>query len=1500
MKTISLALSLIFAVQTFAAIRTITTVGNTFSPDSTVIRFGDTVQFTNMVGHNAVEVSAATWNANGTTPLAGGFSTVVSGNTITGLSVGLHYYICTPNAALGMKGRIWVLPRNGDLVDCSELFISEYIEGSGNNKSIEIFNPGPSARSLTGYSLVLYSNGSMVGSTYNLAGTINPNATYVVSNSGSALTILSVTNATNNTAINFNGNDAIALVKNNTILDVVGEIGVNPGVYWIVGVSDSTKDMVLVRKSAYKKGNTNWANSAANEWIGYNKDTFSYLGNHTMNPCIFPTIRFVKRTDTVSENAGTVLYQLSISNFSTSVASSVQVVFSGGTGNAADHTYTTQTITFPANSGTNQTLSIPIVDDNLIESMETLDFSIRNPSAGAAIGGDSVLTISIRDNDTLKVNFMGSLVSGKENSSSLGLPVKLSHLSPNPTTITFGVKAGTPTATLGTDFSFTPNTLVIPANDTTTKLFNVGIINDLNIEGTENAQIEITNINNNGAIGNNNFIDIAIEDDDTLRAVFVINADNFSENIGLASVGVRLTAFSPNPTSVSTNIPTGTATAMVDYTPVISTVNFGINDTATKYFTANIVDDILNEGSETIVLSMNATNGAITAGQLFTGTIIDNDNNPELAFNTTASGVNENAGTHQFQVKLKNKSPNATSASIQAFGGSASGSDFNINVGTVNFPANDSLPKTVSLNIANDIFIEGNETIQFRLINLTNNSFVGSDSIHTVTIFDNDTLKAIFNATASSVDEISGKARIGVSLNAFSPNATTLNLNSPPSGTAALGADFTQDTSSVTFAANDTATQYFTFNIIDDASVESNETFTYTINGNNGVITAGQSHTTTIMDNDFAQFNFSAVNVNRQEGSGLQNFNVSISKASSNASSIQVQLGIGSTASPATDYIFSTQTLNFAAGSTGDQAFTISLPDDIAIEGNETLVLKLSNATGGVLIGSDSSFTLTINDNDTLKARFPSQITNATEISGLVKIPVQLTALSNSSTNVTIAVKASGNNTATDAADYSISSNTITIGANDTAINYFNLNIVNDLIVEDAEIATFEITSVSNGGNSIGDEHVMTIADNDTLRALFVTNARSFNENSNLVQVGVKLSAFSSNATSVSASFAGGTATLLQDFSPSVINVVFNAMDTATKFFTANIIDDTLIEPNETFSIGLNATNGAITAGQLFTGTIIDNEIVPRVSFETANSISSENMVMHVIQVKLNNPNNKPTNVTVQAVGGTMSGSDYLISNSLISFAANDSIKKNLQIIITNDNLVEGTETLILKLINPTNNAVIAGDSLHTITLSDNDTIKLSFSELSRVYNENAGAVKVGVKIANRINQNITVDVSAKQGTASFSDFNFTKTSLTWAANDTATKLVDVQIVNDLLNELNETFTLQLENQTAGALISSGVFNITIIDNDTSNSGNTAINSIGASIYPNPFMDYVKVRCEYPIKTITVYDLSGKAILQRPATGYEQQIELSQLDGGIYLLEVLTEGNTYRRRIEKK
>lgn len=169
----------------------------------------------------------------------------------------------------------------------TDLFISEYIEGASYNKAIELFNGTGSSVDLSGYSLKLYSNGATtVGQTLALTGTLANNDVYVLAHGSAAADILAVADTTNQTVINFNGDDSVALFKGESQIDLFGDntTGTDPGASWTVtdynSNSVATADKTFVRHSSIASPSAT-SPFLANQWLTYDVGTHSYLGSHT-------------------------------------------------------------------------------------------------------------------------------------------------------------------------------------------------------------------------------------------------------------------------------------------------------------------------------------------------------------------------------------------------------------------------------------------------------------------------------------------------------------------------------------------------------------------------------------------------------------------------------------------------------------------------------------------------------------------------------------------------------------------------------------------------------------------------------------------------------------------------------------------------------------------------------------------------------------------------------------------------------------------------------------------------------------------------------------------------------------------------------------------------------------------------------------------------------------------------------------------------------------------
>jgi predicted extracellular nuclease len=170
----------------------------------------------------------------------------------------------------------------------TELFFSEYIEGTSNNKALEIYNGTASAVDLANgaYNVQMFFNGSATaGLTINLTGTVAADDVFVLAQSSANATILARADQTNGSGW-FNGDDAVVLRKGTTIVDVIGQVGFDPGAEWGSGLA-STADNTLRRKAAIATGDANGADAfdPAAEWDGFATDTVDALGCHPTAPC---------------------------------------------------------------------------------------------------------------------------------------------------------------------------------------------------------------------------------------------------------------------------------------------------------------------------------------------------------------------------------------------------------------------------------------------------------------------------------------------------------------------------------------------------------------------------------------------------------------------------------------------------------------------------------------------------------------------------------------------------------------------------------------------------------------------------------------------------------------------------------------------------------------------------------------------------------------------------------------------------------------------------------------------------------------------------------------------------------------------------------------------------------------------------------------------------------------------------------------------------------------
>lgn len=168
----------------------------------------------------------------------------------------------------------------------ANLIISEYVEGSGYNKAIELYNTSSSEISLGDYTLQRYSNGSSTVSTeLTLSGTLAANGTYVIVNADSRADAALIAKADlSDSVVNFNGDDALVLMQGTTVVDSFGQRGVDPGSSWSEGGVE-TANKTLRRKDGIVTGRVtpDASFNPSEEWAQFDQNEFTGLGSHAGN-----------------------------------------------------------------------------------------------------------------------------------------------------------------------------------------------------------------------------------------------------------------------------------------------------------------------------------------------------------------------------------------------------------------------------------------------------------------------------------------------------------------------------------------------------------------------------------------------------------------------------------------------------------------------------------------------------------------------------------------------------------------------------------------------------------------------------------------------------------------------------------------------------------------------------------------------------------------------------------------------------------------------------------------------------------------------------------------------------------------------------------------------------------------------------------------------------------------------------------------------------------------
>ncbi|MBA3708345.1 MAG: hypothetical protein H0W83_05965, partial [Planctomycetes bacterium] len=889
-------------------------------------------------------------------------------------------------------------------------------------------------------------------------------------------------------------------------------------------------------------------------------------------------------------------------NFSTSAGTAI----AGGT----DYNDVTTSVTFPPGSPS-ETVAIPVNNDTMVESPETINLSLSGLSVtGASMDvvalGVSSATATILDDDS-GIRFTSATFSGSENGGTILVTVARVGSTAAAQIDVSTVAGGTATPGFGNDYTVITNQTVFWAGgeaDGQTHPVAITINNDTLAENDETIIVQLSNAIG-ATLGAPAAATVTIIDDDPVISM-ATNAITVAES-GTASITVNRAggmSMSLSPT-YSTGGGTATSGPGGDYTLPSTVLSFGPGVT-TQIISVPITSDTLPEPDETFIVTLTSAGAGGSLGVQPATTVTITDDDPQILMNGSTASVPEGSaaiinvtrsGGLTMFVGANYSTSNLTAA---APGDYASAS------GIISFGPG-STSGSISVSTVPDNSAETDETFRVTLTGATGGASLGATTTD-VTIIDDDA-RLTFGSATVNVSESVGTASFTVTRTGAL--STTVGVSYATSNASAIaGTDYSANSGSLTFAPN-ILSQTILVAITPDSVPETDKTFVLTLSSPTGGSGLGSqpTQTVTILDDDPV---ISVASATGSVGEASGPASIVINRVGGLSMAVGATYGTADgSAFASSDYTATTGTVSFAANAT-TQTITVPISNDTTAENDETFTLTLTLPTGGATLGTAARIE-TIIDNDPQIA-FASATGSVGEASGSASITVSRIG------GLTMTVGATfgtADGTANAGSDYTTATGTVTFVPGSLS-QTISVPITSDTAPESDE--TFIVTlSAPSGGATLGTpaSTTETIVDDDAQISLAVSTA-SIGESAGPLTITVTRVGGLSMTVGASYTTADVTAAAGSDYTATVGTVTFPA-GSISQTVSVPITSDGLAEIDESFTFALSVpTGGAILiAPTSETVTIVDDD--PVISVSAAGSIGEAS---------------GPASITVSGVGG--------------------------------------------------------------------------------------------------------------------------------------------------------------------------------------------------------------------------------------------------------------------------
>jgi hypothetical protein len=809
-------------------------------------------------------------------------------------------------------------------------------------------------------------------------------------------------------------------------------------------------------------------------------------------------IQWQKASATVGEGVGNAVLMVTrtVATPGKKLASGVTVNVARTNGTAtpsSDFTAPASSLTFAAGQAS-QTVTVPIVADQIDEDAETVVFALSNPQGGAVLGPLATFTLTITDDDAGgQIQFaLASATVDEDNPATVN--VRLTRTGNNPAagvTVDLAVTGGT--AQQGVDFNLPTGTLTFAAGETTKDLA-LARFSDGRPEGPETISLALSNPTGGATLGAQRTMLITI-----LGAESAVGFSQpaFSVNEGTAMATLTVTRTGPLTSAATVQVRTldlaggggGVAVPGIDYLPLPPTILSFPPGMASRPVAVPILNNTRRDGARTVALALSNPSAGLALGtqQTTVLAIADNDAPGTVGFSADSVTVSDTAAVATLTV-TRTGTGLAGGVSVDFVADFFDGffGTTRRQTGIVVFgPGQTS--RTIALALNTDPLVR-NERAFVQLTNLTGGATLGRSRM-SVTVTDKDA-GGTLRFTTSAVTAVEGStllltvARTGGSAGGVGV-PFSITDGSVGGFSARRDLDFVLP-SGILFFDEGEMSQSIVIPILADALLEGPESFQVSI-GNptgGGVRGTPSSVLVTIVDTD-AAVGFARGFVSVDEPTTAVTVTVLRSGPLTGTATVQFRTveGAGSGNAVAdVDYRPIQKTLTFGPG-VASQTVTVSLLNDNTVDGQRTVRLDLSNPTGMALGTGQRTMNININDNDFGGSiRFAASQFIASETAGVAtlrlvrSLPSVLGVTSPTLGGGVVVSFVVTAQTASPGSDFTVGAGTVTFGAGET-VKDIVIPLGTDGLLEGPESFLVTLQSATGGAFVSRDPATVTIVD---------------------------------------------------------------------------------------------------------------------------------------------------------------------------------------------------------------------------------------------------------------------------------------------------------------------------------------------------------------------------------------------------------------------------------------